>query len=196
MPRLTPELEGEVYGELTVVVRDPRSTRTRWFCECTCGNVVIRHTAQLRNEGCSSCGCRGRSSHGAHGSRIYSIWSNMRRRCYQPKNKKYPRYGGRGVKVCEAWRLSFTSFYEDMGDPPPKTTLGRKDNDGNYCLENCRWETNEQQSMNTSQVKLITYGGVTLSHSKWSQKLGGNPDLVSKRIRRGWSEIKAITTSI
>ncbi len=198
MPRPTPKLEGRVFGELTVIVKDPRvkKGKSKWICECVCENLVSRDGDNLQSKkGVASCGCQGRGhdNHGMCGTKVYNSWCNMRRRCYQKNNKSYKRYGGRGIKVCDRWNLSFTLFYEDMGDPPERGTLGRKNNNGNYNPENCRWESMEQQSSNTCQVRLITYKGVTLSLSKWGVRLGGTTELVAKRLRRGWSEEAAIS---
>jgi hypothetical protein len=197
------DLTGKIFGKVTVVVRDPRSIhRPRWVCECKCGTLFLRKTDDLRrikNEDSYSCGCAGSVEAGTHGmsnTKIYFIWSNMLRRCYQDSNLKYSRYGGRGIKVCDEWRQSFVNFYRDMGEPPEKMTLGRIDNDGDYCKSNCRWETNAQQAGNTSQTKYLTYKEETLSLAEWGRRLNGNPDSVAKRIRRGWTVEQAITTPI
>ena len=77
---------------------------------------------------------------------LYPTYMNMLRRCYNPKCKNFPRYGGRGIRVCKRWREDFWSFVSDIGDKPgPRCSISRKNNNGNYTPNNCRWETPEDQ---------------------------------------------------
>ncbi len=81
-------------------------------------------------------------------------WRAMVGRCYDPKHHKYERYGKRGITVCPEWRSSYSTFARDMGPKPsPVHTVDRKDPDGNYEKENCRWATPLEQRHNRSAIQ-------------------------------------------
>lgn len=76
----------------------------------------------------------------------YSAWKRAKARCSNPNDARYSSYGGRGITMCLRWQSSFAAFLEDMGrKPTPKHSLERKENDGNYDPENCKWATAHEQ---------------------------------------------------
>lgn len=77
----------------------------------------------------------------------------MMARCYNPKASGYPRYGARGIAVCERWH-DVNAFIADMSPRPPGGTLDRINNDGPYSLENVRWASMTTQSRNRRSNKL------------------------------------------
>ena len=87
---------------------------------------------------------------------LYPTWLMMRQRCSNPNHRSYPRYGGRGITVCERWNTSFLHFVSDMGERPDGLTLDRIDNDGNYEPSNCRWATRSEQELNKTRPIKIT----------------------------------------
>lgn len=53
------DLTGQKFGLLTVLHRDQKSTtkKTRWICQCECGNIVSVLGDSLRSHKTQSCGC-------------------------------------------------------------------------------------------------------------------------------------------
>ena len=91
--------------------------------------------------------------HGLWAHPLYPTWHTMMDRCYNPANKKFPRYGGRGITVCERWH-DVQNFVADLKQKEPGKSLDRFDNDGHYSPENCRWASALEQARNRPQAKL------------------------------------------
>ena len=160
--RAAHDLSGKQFGKLLVKERSGSTSdnKPKWLCICDCGNEKIVPARALKSGGSRSCGCiakeyrrnnKARLRHGGtlegRKSRAYSSWVGMRQRCNNENNPKYPDYGGRGITVSPRWN-SFEAFLEDMGEPPRGKTLDRRDNNGPYSADNCRWATLTQQQLN------------------------------------------------
>lgn len=195
---------GERFGRLVVLrFLRVRSGTARWECRCDCGETVETCTGALRAGRIKSCGCLTKervseacTTHGASGTRLYSIWVQMIGRCHNKNHANFHRYGGRGITVCERWREDFMAFREDMGDPGEGLWLDRINNDGNYTPENCRWATPRRQGNNTSRNIDIAIGGATKTASQWARANGLNPHTALSRISRGWDPEKAVTVAV
>lgn len=149
---------GEKFGKLTVVeFAGHKNGRVMWRCECECGKTIICNGYNLRS-GQRSCGCerKGRVysiKHGLRHSRLYNIWCDIKKRCYNPNCTGYKNYGGRGIKMCDEWYNSPSSFSKWALDNgyADDLTIERKDYNGNYEPENCTWIPREKQSLNQSR---------------------------------------------
>lgn len=126
----------------------------------------------------------------------YKTWRSMRQRCNNPNSRAYPNYGGRGITICDRW-ADFTKFYEDMGPrPTSRHCLDRVDNDGNYCLENCRWATYVEQNRNRRSNKIISYQGQSNCLERWAEIYGVPSDTIWKRLANSWEVGEALTRPI
>lgn len=183
------DLTGRKFGRLTVAsLIGRRKKRTYWACMCECGQTTEVSGGNLSSGQVSSCGCLrkevlDRTSHGLSGTREYNIWKNMIDRCTNPDSQQFHHYGGRGIKVCDAW-LDVSTFYADMGPCPEGMTLGRRDNDGGYNLGNCRWETDEEQANNKRTTRLIEHNGKVQSMSQWARELGLPVETLFARLKK------------
>lgn len=116
----------------------------------------------------------------------------MMKRCYDPNDAHYSYYGGRGIKVEEAWH-DFERFYHDMGDKPAGLSLDRRDNNLGYSKENCRWATRLEQSNNRRNNVMLTHDGITLNQKQWAAKLGIDHRALHLRLKAGWTVEDALT---
>lgn len=202
------DMTGQRFGRLYVIAfdhLDEVNGLAYWKCICDCGKEVVVRGNCLRTGESRSCGCLARelssirnSTHNCRNTRLYHTWIDMKQRCMNPNQPDYPRWGGRGITVCESWLKSFDNFKEWAIENgyTDTLTIDRIDNDGNYCPENCRWATLEDQANNRRNSKLIEFNGEIYSETQWSRLLGGNRNLVHNRLKKGWSIEKALTTPV
>jgi len=122
------------------------------------------------------------------------IWRSMHARCKDPHHKSYPRYGGRGIRVCEEWH-AFDTFFSDMGPRPSCLhSIERKDNNGNYEPTNCIWATWRQQARNRRSNVHLTYQGSTKTIAEWAEVSGIKRHILYGRIALGWSVERTLST--
>lgn len=149
------------FGRLVVKEVFP-GRHAKCLCLCSCGTLISVFRENLTSGNTKSCGCLHRESSGkriagqsrkhGHATRIvktpeYISWTKMKERCLNPRQARWPRYGGRNIRICKRW-LTFENFFADMGLRPKGTTLGRFRDSGNYEPGNVAWMTMVEQGLN------------------------------------------------
>lgn len=191
------------FGRLTAIecVGKDKSGYALWKCKCDCGSLVVVKGKSLRNGNTKSCGCRNieeatkrivnfNTKHSGSNTRLFRIWSHMKSRCYNSNSTNFSDYGGRGIAICEEWKLDFASFHEwamdngyDENAPRGKCTLDRIDVNGDYCPENCRWVDAKKQANNRRNNSVIAFNGETHTISEWADAIGMSEETLLKRLK-------------
>lgn len=196
---------GDVVGGITLLHRLPYDRVkgvSRWMCRCHCGRewaVRSRGMGAMR-----SCGCMKRqllreagTKHGGSRTAEYAIWANILYRCSSRRAANYHLYGGRGITVCEHWRLSFAAFLSDVGPrPSPGHSIDRIDYNGNYEPGNVRWATSTEQNNNKRNTTMLSHDGVTLPLQAWALRAGLPAHTIYARLRHGWTVADTLTRPI
>lgn len=198
-----------VNGRLTQVGQKFRTsispTRYSAVFLCACGQRKVLLVDNVKKN-TVSCGCFQaeclRQQQRTHGhtsderSPTYIVWQAMLQRVRaKPGTKTHKNYGARGIAVCERWLL-FENFLEDMGQRPGRLTLDRRNNNGNYCKENCRWATMTVQTRNTRANVWVIYRGRTVVFSEACEMAGIERQVANKRVLRGWEITAALDTPV
>ena len=172
MPRFIDRTD-QRFGKLTVIQRNgtDRLRKVLWRCRCDCGAELDVVAGSLVTGNTTSCGCYLKeriTKHGGWKKASYNTWRAMMRRCYNPKDKDFKRYGALGVTVCSDWH-TYTKFAEDVGEPEGTQTLDRIDPYGGYSRINCRWASITQQNRNlrVRPASKSGYIGVHQRGGKW-----------------------------
>lgn len=207
------DLSGKIFGNWTVLCRaDDRIVRGNrhirmWKCCCVCGTERDVLEKSLVNGVSQSCGCvrkekmregasKKNRTHGMSGTRLYAIYKHMLNRCYNEHDVRYPRYGGRGISVCDEWRESFEVFmdWSIKNGYAEDLSIDRIDVNGFYCPDNCKWSTAKEQADNKSSTRYYTYNGETKNISQWAEQYNIPYKRLWKRLTNGWDIERALFT--
>ena len=179
-----------------------------WKMKCSCGELFVAQPSDSKGV-CRQCAMEKlsveRTKHGEspkqgkrNASKLYSIWVNMRNRCFNSDNKSFIYYGGRGISVCDEWNefLNFEKWAIQNGFEE-NLTLDRIDVNGNYEPENCRWISRKEQMRNTRSNHLLTYNGDTKTMAEWAEITGIPYSTLKQRINKyNYSVEKAFTKPV
>lgn len=194
------------HGRLTVV--DARFERlpsggAKFRVRCDCGTeyaALFRGGFQSQ-----SCGCLQRdavraanTTHDGATEPLYRVWVGMKTRCYNERSTEFDNYGGRGIKVCAAWRSNYGAFrsWALANGYKPGLTIDRANVNGNYSPSNCRWATRSEQARNTRRATKLRAFGEAKCVADWSddERCVVSSKTLDSRLRRGWELQRALTT--
>ncbi len=200
------DLTGKRFSRWTVIHRSKnnRHNQPTWLCRCVCGVEKIVTGGILSSGQSKSCGCHKKdvqrqrmlernTSHGLSKTKTYKIWSGIQTRCLNPNSSGYPKYGAKGVTICERWN-DYENFLADMGECPDGMSIDRINNDLGYSPENCRWVDMKTQQNNRTNNNVITINGETKTFSQWADISPVSRNTIRNRINSGWCESDAIMT--
>lgn len=195
--------EGTRFGDLSIVRIAPSAFSKRgdevfrYWVSCSCGTVKEIALRNLTKGHSRSCGCKRseaisakNTKHGMSRSKTYAVWDAMIQRCTNSKSRAFPRYGGRGIEVCEEW-LDFRLFLRDMGEQPNGLSLERRENSGNYEPGNCCWATMGEQLRNTRRTQLVDLRGKQVCVTDAARSLSIDPSTIWTRVRRNRTSLQA-----
>lgn len=195
------DISDKRFGKLVAInyVGSTEKGHSKWLCKCDCGVEKIVLATSLAKGATVSCGCHSAEltsfrakSHGMSSDGMYAVWNTMIQRCCNDKSSSFENYGGRGINVCARWRI-FENFYSDMGKRPSGMTIERKDNDGDYCPENCCWASREDQAKNKRDSRNFEFNGEKRTLAEICIIQGVNFETARKRLQKGWPIEKAVS---
>lgn len=152
-----------------------------------------------------------RNVNGLSHERLYSVYNGMIQRCYNNKHPHYDLWGGRGIRVCDAWVNNYQEFRKwaydngyDKNKDRKEQSLDRIDNDGNYEPSNCRW-TNMKEQRNNQRKRETgkgykynwTFEGITKSAVEWCEIFNVSVPMVIYRVNeKGMKPFEALVTPV
>lgn len=158
------DLTNKQFGELRVLYRtENKNGKVMFYCECSCGKKLNIPATNLKTGNTKSCGCKKKeylskkaTKHGILKSdrKLYFLFHDIKKRCYNKKYKSYPVYGGRGISICDEWLNDLSSFIKWAKESNYKKGLiiDRINPNGNYSPDNCRFVNAQESASNTRLI--------------------------------------------
>jgi len=195
------DIIGNKFGRWTVLAFSHYKSNSRgiYLCRCDCGTEKLVGRPTLISGTSKSCGCLHKEAvtkHNQRNPKLYSIWHNMKDRCYREKHPMYNYYGGRGITVCDKWKDNYTEFHKwsFANGYVEGLSIDRINNNIGYSPDNCKWSSSIEQGRNRRNVKTITYKGETKTLSEWGEIMPANGNTIWQRLNYGWPIDQALTT--
>lgn len=116
----------------------------------------------------------------------YNSYRAMMSRCYRQKDVSYPFYGGRGIKVCDAWHdIEVFEVWVEEHPYFKGATIDRIDTNGDYEPSNCKWSTMHEQCKNRRNSIIIEHNGEIHNITEWAKITCINRSTLNNRYWRG-----------
>ena len=193
----TLDLTGQRFGKLTAIRFTGESYPGRgriWLCKCDCGNYIEAPVGRLNAGGIKACKDCTKINHiqgvkiaqSLRREKLYGVWSVMKQRCKNKNNNHFRFYGQRGIKVCDEWANSYSTFREWAFSSGYKEGLSieRIDVNGDYCPSNCKWIELQEQAYNKTNTCYIIYKNKKVPLSKMIHDLGLDYNIIRNYVRR------------
>ena len=185
---------GNKYGKLLVIeYAGVKKTQKSYICKCDCGNEVVVLSNNLKKGNSKSCGCSRVETcrkrmlklnfrHGETNTKLWKTWKGILGRTTCQTNSHYARYGGRGIGICEAWKI-YENFAKYIGPPPTNNhSIDRINNNKGYEPGNIRWASAKEQAANRSTNIKVLINGQIMILSDAAKKLS-----ISKSTASRWA---------
>jgi hypothetical protein len=162
---------GQKYNRLTIIAEAYRKdNRTFVTAKCDCGKIIDCQLYKIQTSHTQGCGCvkPKKRTHNLSNHGLYKVWQGIKARCYEKYAINYHNYGGRGIQMCEDWKSNFQPFYDwAMKNNWQKgLQIDRRNNDQNYCPENCEVVTNYENAQNKRTTKFVVFDTILFTLSE------------------------------
>lgn len=205
----TVDLTGQRFGRWEILRktesfrRKDGKTESQYVCKCDCGTVKVRKAKDILGNSIS-CGCfrseymrNKRTTHGMTDSRLFNIWDSMKQRC-RIDNENHKHWAGKGIAVCDEWlgEKGFENFQKWAVENgyADNLTIDRKDTNGNYEPNNCRWVDYYIQNNNSANNVRIECFGETKTIAEWAREYDLAYQTLYSRLKNGWNVERALLT--
>ncbi len=165
-------------------LQERKNNKVLWRCRCDCGKYINTYKSKLELGQVKSCVClrdtilfkKGNvpinkkiDGKNIYKGRIYKIYTGMKSRCLNVKDKSYKYYGLKDIGIYKVWIDDFKKFYEWSMDNgyDDELSIDRIDVKGNYEPSNCRWVTMKVQANNRTNNKHVEYKGIKYTYSEF-----------------------------
>jgi len=171
------DLTGKKFNMLTVIEQAGHQKQyVTWLCKCDCGNMKVVKGSHLTLNKVKSCGCllhKIQNKYYYENRRLYTIYHDMKNRCYNNNFVGYKYYGEKDISICDEWLNDSIVFFEWAltNGYSEKLTIDRINVNGNYEPTNCRWATTKVQMNNTNRNRVLTHNGESMTMAEWADKL-------------------------